>query len=44
MGINVDSIGMAWVHNEKNGIVWLNGGTGNYNCYLGILPERTSRS
>lgn len=40
LGINVDSIGMAWIYDERNGIVWHNGGTGNYNCYLGVLPEK----
>lgn len=39
MDINMDSIGMAWIHDEKNGIVWHNGGTGNYNCYLGFIPK-----
>ena len=39
MDINMDSIGMAWIHDDKNGIVWHNGGTGNYICYLGFLPK-----
>ena len=24
---------------KENGILWHNGGTGNYNCYLGFQPE-----
>jgi len=38
MGINMDEIGMAWLIDSKNGIVWHNGGTGNYNSYLGFNP------
>lgn len=39
MGINMDEIGMAWIIDKENGILWHNGGTGNYNCYLGFQPE-----
>lgn len=39
MGINMDEIGMAWLIDSKNGIVWHNGGTGNYNSYLGFNPR-----
>ncbi|MBQ3919852.1 MAG: beta-lactamase family protein [Oscillospiraceae bacterium] len=39
MDINIDDIGMAWVIDKKNGIVFHNGGTGKYNCYLGIDRE-----
>lgn len=35
-GINVDQVGMSWMIDEKNGIIWHNGGTGNYNSYLGF--------
>ena len=38
MGINIDDIGMAWVIDRENGIIFHNGGTGKYNCYLGIDP------
>lgn len=38
MDINQDSVGMAWITDSENGIVWHNGGTGNYNCYLGFRP------
>lgn len=39
MGINMDEIGMAWIIDRENGIVWHNGGTGDYNSYLGFDPE-----
>lgn len=39
MGINMDEIGMAWIIDKENNIVWHNGGTGNYNCYLGFNVE-----
>lgn len=39
MGIRMDEIGMAWIIDEENGIIWHNGGTGDYNSYLGFCPE-----
>lgn len=39
MGIRMDEIGMAWILDTENGIVWHNGGTGDYNSYLGFHPE-----
>lgn len=39
MGINMDEIGMSWIIDRKNSIVWHNGGTGDYNSYLGFNPE-----
>ena len=39
MGINIDEIGMSWIIDNGNGIIWHNGGTGNYNSYLGFNPE-----
>lgn len=39
MGIHMDAIGMSWIIDSENGIIWHNGGTGNYNCYLGFDPE-----
>lgn len=38
-GIHLDEIGMAWILDRENGIVWHNGGTGDFNCYLGFCPE-----
>lgn len=39
MGINIDAIGMSWIIDKENSIIWHNGGTGNYNSYLGFNPE-----
>lgn len=39
MGIHMDEIGMAWIIDSENDIVWHNGGTGDYNCYLGFHLE-----
>lgn len=40
MNIRMDSIGAAWVIDNVNNIVWHNGGTNDYNCYLGIDLDR----
>ena len=39
MDINMDEIGMAWIIDKENKIVWHNGGTDNYNSYLGFNCE-----
>ena len=39
MGIHMDEIGMGWIIDRENGIIWHNGGTGHYNSYLGFNPE-----
>ncbi|WP_200814924.1 serine hydrolase domain-containing protein [Scatolibacter rhodanostii] len=39
MDIRMDEIGMSWIIDSENGIIWHNGGTGNYNSYLGFNPE-----
>lgn len=39
MGIYMDEIGMSWMIDNKNGILWHNGGTGDYNSYLGVDRE-----
>lgn len=39
MGIHMNEIGMAWLIDNKNDIIWHNGGTGNYNSYLGFNFE-----
>ena len=39
MGIRLNGIGMSWIIDDADGIIWHNGGTGNYNCYLGFQPE-----
>ena len=40
MGIFMDDAGAGWIMDQKNGIIWHNGATGNYNCYLGFDQER----
>ncbi len=35
----MDEIGMAWIIDNKNGIIWHNGGTGDYNSYIGFQPK-----
>ncbi len=43
MGIHMDEIGMSWIIDNTNGILWHNGGTGDYNCYLGFdMEDRTA--
>ena len=39
MNIHMDEIGMAWIIDKENGIIWHNGGTGDYNSYLGFNEE-----
>lgn len=39
MGINMDEIGMSWIIDNENGIIWHNGGTGDYNSYIGFNLE-----
>lgn len=39
MGICMDEIGMSWIIDTENDIIWHNGGTSNYNSYLGFNPK-----
>ncbi len=39
MGIHMDEIAMAWIIDRKKHIIWHNGGTDNYNCYMGFNTE-----
>lgn len=40
LGIRMDSAGAAWMIDEEHGIVWHNGGTSNFSCYMGLDPAR----
>lgn len=40
MNINMDKIGMAWIIDEKNDIIWHNGGTSNFNSYIAFNKEK----
>lgn len=39
LNIRVDEIGMSWIIDRENGIIWHNGATGDYNSYLGFNVE-----
>jgi CubicO group peptidase (beta-lactamase class C family) len=39
MGINMDEIGAGWIIDRENDIIWHNGGTGDYNSYIGFDKE-----
>ena len=39
MDIHTDAVGIGWMIDQKNEIVWHNGATGNYNCYIGFNKE-----
>lgn len=39
MGIHMDEIGMGWIIDIQNGFIWHNGGTSNYNSYIGFNPQ-----
>ena len=36
LGIRIDAVGSGWMIDMVNNITWHNGGTGNYNSYLGF--------
>jgi len=40
LDINMDQIAMSWILDNKNGFIWHNGGTSDYNSYLGICKEK----
>lgn len=37
--MRVDEIAYGWILDNENGFIWHNGGTGDYNCYLGLDME-----
>ncbi|KGE19816.1 serine hydrolase domain-containing protein [Paenibacillus wynnii] len=39
MGIHIDAVGAGWMIDNENNIIWHNGGTGNYNSYVGFDKE-----
>jgi len=39
-GVRMDSAGAAWMIDDERGIVWHNGGTSNFSCYMGFDPVR----
>lgn len=40
MNIRLDAMGMTWILDEQNGIVWHDGGTSNFNTYMGFTKDR----
>ena len=40
MNIRMDAVGATWILDTQNGVIWHNGGTGDYNSYLGFDPLR----
>lgn len=38
MGIRIDAECISWMYDSENDIIWHNGGTGNYNSYIGFRP------
>ena len=40
LGIKMDGIAYAWIFDNDSRFWWHNGGTDNYNCYLGFSIER----
>ncbi len=40
MNIHMDSIGAAWIKDETHNIIWHNGGTGDFNSYIGFDPDK----
>lgn len=41
-GLGMDKIGMGWMIDTENGIIWHNGGTGMHTSYLGFCPEKNA--
>jgi len=39
MGIRIDDFATGWMIDTVNNIIWHNGGTGNYNSYIGFDKE-----
>lgn len=39
MDINMSEVGMSWILDNENNMVWHNGGTGNFNSYIGFCLD-----
>lgn len=39
MNIRMDSMGIGWIIDKQNGIIWHNGGTSNFNSYIAFDKE-----
>lgn len=40
MGIRIDAIGVGWMIDTEDSIIWHNGGTSNFNSYIAFDKER----
>lgn len=40
MNIRMDSVGMTWMIDELNGIIWHNGATTDFNSYIGFTKDK----
>lgn len=41
-GFCIDEVGMSWMIDTENGIIWHNGATGVHTSYLGFCPEENT--
>lgn len=37
--VHIDEVAYGWIIDNRNGFIWHDGGTGHYNCYLGLDME-----
>lgn len=40
MNIHMDSVGMTWMIDEQNNIIWHNGATSDFNSYIGFTNDK----
>lgn len=40
MNIRMDSVGMTWMIDEQNNIIWHNGATSGFNSYIGFTKDK----
>ncbi len=40
MNIRMDSVGMTWMLDNKNDIIWHNGATTDFNSYIGFSQDK----
>lgn len=40
MNIRMDSVGMTWMIDEQNNIIWHNGATSDFNSYIGFTKDK----
>ena len=40
MNIRLDGVGMTWIFDDKNDIIWHNGATTNFNSYIGFTKDK----